>query len=104
MTNPVIGKKRKNRDEDLEAEDEKIVQKREVAAKMFLLTRALIDPLLDMTLDFPQKITNKMLRLRMCIEKALKRDELTAEEEDMLREAVERVRADVNEEDEGMMV
>lgn len=54
-------------------------------------------------MDSPQKITKKMLVLRMCIEKAVKRDELTDEEEKMLREATERVKADLDD-DEGISV
>jgi hypothetical protein len=59
-----------------------------------------IDPLLDLAMDSPRRITKKMLELRMCIKKASKKDELTEGEEMMLKEAIERVKINVDD-DEG---
>jgi hypothetical protein len=50
-----------------------IHEKKRKDSEIFVLMKEWIDPLLDMTMDSPQRVTRKMLKLRMCIEQALKR-------------------------------
>jgi hypothetical protein len=99
-------KKRKVREDDSELEEddekEKVMdsqafhEKKEKDSELFVPVKEWIDPLLDMTMDSPQRITRKMLKLRMCIEKALKKDELTEEDEKILWEAIEKVKIDAD--------
>lgn len=69
-------------------------ERKEVEDELLGLVKEWIDPLLDLTMDTPRKITKQMLELRMCIEKALKTDELTGGDEQMLKEAIDRVKAE----------
>ena len=69
-------------------------EREEVESELVGFVKKWIDPLLDLTMDTPLKITEEMLELRMCIEKALKTDELTEGDERMLKEAIDRVKAD----------
>ena len=94
-------------DSNLEMEDDEETEERDMTEGIFPqkmgieneLTNSVkewIDPLLDLTVDFPRRITKNMLVLRMCIEKALKLEELEDGEVIMLLAAIERVKSDTN--------
>ena len=89
-----MNKKRKVRENDSELEGENVKEKgqedlKEKESELFKLVKEWIDPLLDLMMDSPHQITNKMLGLRTFIEKALKKDELNESDELLLREAIE---------------
>jgi hypothetical protein len=98
---PTASKKRKicreEYEDDYEKEEETYQQRKASVGKrmeneLLNLVKEWIDPLLDLTMDSPQRITKNMLELRMCMEKTLKRDELTTNDEKMLRGAIEKLR------------
>ena len=101
-----LNTKRKVRENDSELEGEDVKEEKgqedlqEKESELFKLVKEWIDPLLDLMMDFPHQITNKMLGLRTFIEKALRKDELNESDELLLREAIERVKNDT--EDEGI--
>ena len=54
--------------------------------------RECINPLRDITIESPQQNKKKMLQLRTCVERALKKDCLTREGEKTLSEAIKRMK------------
>ena len=58
-----------------------------------------LDELVELTIATPSKVTEEMLALRMCIQRIRAREELSAEEEVLLKDALTRVQGQKKEED-----
>jgi len=78
-------------EEEEESNDEKN------RAELKQLANMWIDDLIELTIDIPQRVTQGMLALRMCIELARTGQPLTAAQEIMLRDAVRKLEAEAEE-------
>lgn len=99
----ILGHDSKSEEESLKDDEMQNVdnaEEKEMENELFDLVKEWIDPLLGLTMSPPQGITKEMLELRMCVEKALNRDELKDGEEKMLMDAIDTVRAAAADDDD----